>query len=177
MTQAVGELLPLVAYITTVAVAVPVTIVTMTLARRRLLEPVLTATLGSVTLFVLLGIGTLTLLISVEAGMEALRTAVVTGVVLVIAPLGLGTVVVRRIIGRDRDNALRVVIPGWPVALVLSVLLFVAPGGLDGTDVTTLEGPLGTVALVVWGLLVLVGPTLVGLLVYRLRGPPGLEDG
>lgn len=173
MTQAVGELLPLVAYITTVAVAVPVTVVTLVLARRRLLEPVLTATLGSVTLFVLFGVATLAALISVDAGLQALWTAVVTGAFLVVAPLGLGTVVVRRLVGRDRDLALRIVIVGWPVALVCSVVLFVAPGGLDGTDVTTLGGTVGTVATAVWGLLVLVGPSVVGLAVYALRGAPG----
>jgi hypothetical protein len=175
MPEAVGELLPLVAYIITVAVAAPVTVITLFLARRRLLEPMLTATLGSVTLFALLGIGTLAALISVDAGIQALQTAVVTGLVLVIVPLGIGTVLVRAVIGCDRDRALRVVIAGWPIALVCSVLLFVAPGGLNGTDVTTMGGLVGQVAFLAWSVLVLLGPTAVGMVVYTFRGAPGLD--
>lgn len=176
MVAGVADLLPLVAYVVTVAVAVPVTAVTLLLARRHLLEPVLTATLASVTALVVLGIGTLAALTSLDAGLRALRTAVVVGLTLVVAPLGLGTVLVRRAIGGDRDRALRVVLTGWPVALVVSAVVFVAPDGLDGTDVTTLGGPLGLVAVVVWAAVVLFGPAAVGLLVAGVRGPPGVES-
>jgi len=176
MAQGVAGLLPLVAYVITVAVAVPVTLITLRLARRRLLEPVLTATLGSVTLLVLLGVGTLAALLSVDAGLDALQTAVFTGVALVIAPLGLGTVLVRRATGGDRDRALRLVISGWPVALAVSLVVFVAPGGLDGTDVTELTGVFGRVGVAVWVAVVLLGPAAVGLLVAAVRGPPGTES-
>jgi len=176
MTDGVAGLLPLLAYVVTVAVAVPVAAITLLLARRRLLEPVLTATLGSVTLFVLLGVATLAALISVDAGVAALRTALFAGVALVIAPLALGTVLVRQLLGGDRDRALRVVITGWPAALVLSVVVFVAPGGLGGADVTTLEGVVGRAAVALWVAVVLLGPAALGLLVTAVRGPPGLES-
>jgi len=176
MAEGVSDLLPLVAYIVTVGVSVPVTLITLRLARRRLLEPVLTATLGSVTLLVLLGVGTLAALNSVGAGLDALQTALVTGVALVIGPLGLGTALVRRAIGGDRDRALRVVISGWPVALVVSVVVFVAPGGLDGTDVTDLADPVGQAALALWVAVILLGPAVVGLTVAAVRGAPGVES-
>ena len=175
MTNSVAGLLPFLAYIVTVAVAVPITIVTLFLARRRLLEPMLTVTLGSVTVFVLLGIGTLAALISVDAGLQALQTAVLTGVAFVVLPLGLGTFLVRRILGGDRDRAMRLVVAGWPVALVLSVVVFIAPGGFRRYNITFLDPPLAYVAVAVWYGIVLLGPTVVGLLVHRVRGPPGGE--
>ncbi|MFW6376957.1 MAG: hypothetical protein ACOC0F_03185 [archaeon] len=170
MTNTVAGLLPQFAYLVTIAVSFPIAVISFALARRRLLEPVLTSTLVVVGLLVMASAGTLAAVVSVDAAIEVLQIAVGAGVGLVVLPLGIGTALVRRAVGVDRDRALRVTTATWPVGLVVSFLVYIAPGGPYRYNITFLTGNEAIVAFVVWGACVVFLPGILGAVVLRARG-------
>jgi hypothetical protein len=170
MTNTVAGLLPQFAYLVTIAVSFPIAVISFALARRRLLEPVLTATLVVVGLLVMAAIGTLAALVSVAAAVEVLRIATGAGVGLVVLPLAIGTALVRRAAGVDRDRALRVTTATWPIGLLVSFLVYIAPGGPYRYNITFLTGNTAIAAFVLWGSCILFLPGLLGAIVLRIRG-------
>lgn len=170
MTNTVAGLLPQFAYVVTIAVSFPIAVISFVLARRRLLEPVLTTTLVAVALLVMASAGTLAAVVSVDAAVEVLRIAIGAGVGLVMLPLGFGTALVRRLNGVDRDQALRMTTAAWPVGLLLSYVVYLAPGGLYSSNMTFLEGQAASVSFVIWGACILFVPGLLGAVVQRLTG-------
>jgi hypothetical protein len=170
MTNTVAGFLPQFAYLVTIAVAFPIAVISFALARRRLLEPVLTATLVAVAMLVVAAAGTLAAVVSVDAALEILRIALGAGVGLVVFPLGIGTALVRRVAGVDRDRALRVTTATWPIGLLVSFLVYIAPGGPYRYNITFLSGNEAVAAFVVWGACILLLPGILGIIVLRLRG-------
>jgi len=93
--------------------------------------------------------------------------AVGASLVLAVFPVAIG----RQLLGRwtllDADEALEYATLGWPVAMVTSAVLFVAPGGFGGSNVLFLEGLAATVAWMTLVLVVTLGPALAGLALYN----------
>jgi hypothetical protein len=114
--------------------------------------------------------GTLAAVVSVDAALEILRIALGAGVGLVVFPLGIGTALVRRVAGVDRDRALRVTTATWPIGLLVSFLVYIAPGGPYRYNITFLSGNEAVAAFVVWGACILLLPGILGIIVLRLRG-------
>ncbi|MFT4891779.1 MAG: hypothetical protein ACI9YT_002714 [Halobacteriales archaeon] len=170
MTNTVAGLLPQFAYLVTIAVSFPIAVVSFVLARRKLLEPVLTATLVAVALLVMASAGTLAAVVSVDDALEVVRIAAGAGVGLVALPLGAGTAFVRRTVGVDRDRALRATTATWPIGLLVSFLVYIAPGGPYRYNITALTGNEAIVAFVVWGACILLLPGVLGALVVRVGG-------
>jgi hypothetical protein len=169
MTNTVAGFLPQFAYLVTIAVSFPIAAISFVLARRRLLEPVLTVTLVSVSLLVLAGAGTLAAVVSPAAAIEVLRVALGVGVVLVILPLTIGTGFVRRAAGVDQDRALRVTTAAWPIGLLVSFVIYVAPGGPYRYNITFLTGDVALVAFAAWGACILFLPGLLGYSYVAIR--------
>lgn len=169
MTNTVAGFLPQFAYLVTIAVSFPIAVISFALARRRLLEPVLTVTLVVVGLLVLASVGTLAAVVSVDAAVEVLRIAVGAGVGLVVVPLTIGTALVRRAADVDRDRALRVTTATWPVGLLVSFVVYIAPGGPYRYNITFLTGNTAVAAFVLWGACILLLPGLLGAFVLYVR--------
>lgn len=165
MSNTVAGLLPQFAYLVTIGVSFPIAVVSFVLARRKLLEPVLTATLVAVALLVMASAGTLAAVVSVDAAIEVVRIAVGAGVGLVVLPLAVGTALVRRTVGVDRDRALRATTASWPIGLLVSFLVYVAPGGPYGYNITVLTGNEAMAAFALWGACILLLPGILGALV------------
>ncbi|PSP70229.1 hypothetical protein BRC79_02600 [Halobacteriales archaeon QH_8_67_27] len=66
------------------------------------------------------------------------------------------------------DEALEYATLGWPVAMVASAVVFVAPGGFGGTDVTALDGAAGAVAWLTLAVVATLGPAVAGLGFYHV---------
>jgi hypothetical protein len=171
MTNTVAGLLPQFAYVVTIAVSFPIAAIAFLLARRKLLEPVLTVTLVAVGLLVVTSAGTLAAVVSVDDAVRVLRVAASAGVGLVVLPLAFGTAFVRRAVGVDQDRALRVTTAFWPIGLLASFVVYIVPGGLYRVNITSLSGDAATAAFAAWGACILLLPALLGALTSHFRGP------
>ena len=101
----------------------------------------------------------------------ALTFAIVTiAAVLVLAvfPVLIGQQLLDRWTLLGPDEALEYATLGWPVAMVASAVVFVAPGGVDGPDVTALSGLAGALAWVTLAVVATLGPAVAGLAFYHL---------
>jgi hypothetical protein len=99
-------------------------------------------------------------------------------VLLGVLPLAVGRRLVRRAHDVDSETALRLTTAGWPVAMLIVFGVFVAPGGVSGGHLLSLDGPrtclggfcgvslhlVGAVSLS--ALVAVFGPGLVGLAVH-----------
>jgi hypothetical protein len=104
----------------------------------------------------------------------------------VLLPLAVGQWLVRRARGVDSESALRLTTAGWPVAMLVTFGVFVAPGGLAGGHLLHLGGPRACLvgfcgvavslvaAVVLEAVVAVVGPGVVGLAIHaaatRSRG-------
>ncbi|QLH76138.1 hypothetical protein HZS55_01935 [Halosimplex rubrum] len=126
-----------------------------------------TVVAGSVGLLAA-GAVALAVLVDPGAGLTFGAVAVAAALVLAVFPVLFG----RQLLGRwtllDADEALEYATLGWPVAMVLSAALFVAPGGFARYNVLFLEGLAATVAWLTLVLVVTLGPALAGLGLYNL---------
>lgn len=104
------------------------------------------------------------------AGAKAFPSA---GVVLAAFPLYIGRQLLERWTPLAPDRALVVAVLGWPVALLASLAVFVAPGGPTRYDITVLSGGGGALAWTAIGLVVTLGPGVVGYGLVRLLGREG----
>jgi len=88
--------------------------------------------------------------------------------VLAVFPVLIGQQLLDRWTLLGPDGALEYATLGWPVAMVASAVVFVAPGGIDGPDVTALTGLAGAFAWVTLAVVVTLGPAVAGLAFYHL---------
>ncbi len=109
----------------------------------------------------------LALFVDPGAGLTFAGVAVGAALVLAVFPVVIG----RQLLGRwtllDADEALEYATLGWPVAMVASAVLFVAPGGFGRYNVLFLEGLAATVAWLTLALVVTLGPAVAGLALYN----------
>ncbi|QLH80440.1 hypothetical protein [Halosimplex pelagicum] len=93
--------------------------------------------------------------------------AVAASLVLAVFPVVFGRQLLDRWTVLDADETLQYATLGWPVAMVTSAALFVAPGGLARYNVLFLEGLAATVAWLTLVLVVTLGPAVAGLALYN----------
>ncbi|QPV61367.1 hypothetical protein I7X12_11360 [Halosimplex litoreum] len=121
---------------------------------------------GAVGLFAA-GAVALAVLVDPAAGLTFAVVAAGAALVLAVVPVLFG----RQLLGRwtllDADEALAYATLGWPVAMVTSAVLFVAPGGFTRYNVLFLDGLAATVAWTTLVLVVTLGPALAGLALYN----------
>lgn len=126
-----------------------------------------TVVAGSIGL-VAAGAVALAVLVDPGAGLTFAGVAVGASLVLAVFPVLIG----RQLLGRwtllDADEALEYATLGWPVTMVISAVLFVAPGGLARYNVLFLEGLAAAVAWTTLALVVTLGPALAGLGLYNV---------
>jgi|GEM_PF-1318981 len=122
---------------------------------------------GSVGLVAAGAVG-LAVFVDPGAGLTFAGVAVGASLVLAVFPVLIG----RQLLGRwtllDADEALAYATLGWPVTMVASAVLFVAPGGLARYNVLFLEGLAAVVAWMSLALIVTLGPALSGLGLYNV---------
>ena len=87
-----------------------------------------------------------------------------------VVPVAVGRWLVRRLAGVGGDVALGYAVAGLPVAMIASALLFVAPGGPSRYNLTFLAGPALWAAAAAFLAIVVFGPGLVGVGLFRLAG-------
>lgn len=85
-------------------------------------------------------------------------------------PVLVGAYVVERLESTTGETALGFAVAGLPGAMLVSAILFLAPGGLARYNLTFLSGPVAWLFLLAFGAVVLVGPGLVGVGLYRFAG-------
>jgi hypothetical protein len=119
---------------------------------------------------VLAGATALALFVDPVAGAVFVGLAAAAGIVLAGFPLYIGRQLLERWTPLEPDLALEYAVLGWPVALVVSLVGFLAPGGLGRYNITFLTGGAAALAWVLLGLVVTLGPGVCGFAMYRLRG-------
>jgi hypothetical protein len=161
--------LALLVYVGWVAGSVPLAVAVYALARwldsvGLAVRYVAAAVVGAV----LAGVTALALFVDPVAGGTFAVLALAAGIVLAAFPLYIG----RQLLGRwtplAPDRALVFAVLGWPVALLASLAVFVAPGGPTRYNITFLSGGAAALAWTVMGLVVTLGPGVVGYAAYRL---------
>ncbi|PSQ19391.1 hypothetical protein BRD00_01835 [Halobacteriales archaeon QS_8_69_26] len=168
MSNNPAGLLAVFAYVGTVLASVPVAVVALLLRRiTPSFREALAYSLGGG--FALFTVVVLALAVAVDpgAGGTLFVTGVVAVVVLAVLPLAIGRAVVERTADLDPDRALRWATAGWPPAMILSLIVFVAPGGPARYNVTFLSGVEAVVAGGILVAVVLLGPGLVGTALAR----------
>ena len=163
-------LLALVVYVVTVALSPVLAIAVVLLARQRSPTAALGTVVGVLAALVTLSTTVVAALFSLWAAVAVFLLGFGALLGLVVVPLFLGRTVVRRATGVDREDALRLSVMAWPLALAGSFALFVAPGGASRYNITFLSGAAAVAAWLAWALVVLVGPGLVGAGLARLFG-------
>ncbi|MFC7141363.1 hypothetical protein ACFQMA_16180 [Halosimplex aquaticum] len=109
----------------------------------------------------------LALFVDPGAGLTFALVAAAAALVLAAFPLLIGRQLLDRWTPLGPDEALEYATLGWPVAMVLSAVFFVAPGGLGRYNVLFLSGGAAAVAWLVLAVVVTLGPALAGLGFYR----------
>ncbi|WP_436925883.1 hypothetical protein [Halosimplex amylolyticum] len=110
----------------------------------------------------------LALFVSPSVGLVFAGVAVGAVLVLAVFPTLIGQQLLDRWTLLGPDEALEYATLGWPVAMVASFVLFVAPGAAGGADVTALTGLAGALAWVTLALVVTLGPAIAGLAFYHV---------
>ena len=189
-------LVPILAFVLTVGVAVPVTAGAHLRSRNRPFDAALRTAVLAVFGVYLVGVAAVW---AVAGGVQLWEVAAalllagaVALVVLTVLPLLVGRLIVRRVGGIAPETAFRFATYGWLVAAFVVFGVFVAPGGIAGGHLLDLEGSRVclagfcgiAVSLVAAALLELVvavlGPGVVGLLLYasvtRTGGPASRSE-
>lgn len=173
MTDVAIGLLVVLVYVGTVLASVPVALLALLVGLRTgSYRRALGYSLGGALALLAVGAVALAVAVTPLAGATLLGVGVLAVVTLGVVPLVLGRELVVRLAGReiDPEDALKWTVAGWPVALNVSVAVFVAPGGparYNVTFLTGLEGILSVAALVG---VVALGPGLVGTGLARAFG-------
>ncbi|WP_123536632.1 hypothetical protein [Halosimplex salinum] len=108
------------------------------------------------------------LFVSLGSALVFAVVALAATLVLAVFPVLIGQQLLDRWTLLNVDETLEYATLGWPVALVISLVLFVSPGGFGGSDVTALSGLAASVAWMTLVLVVTLGPALAGLGLYHL---------
>ncbi|WP_049934217.1 hypothetical protein [Haloplanus natans] len=186
-------LLPVLAFVITIGVSVPVAVTTLLASRtgtqsiRRalrlaLLEASLLYLVGVVVVWAIAGGGLDTELWEIPATLVG--TGIGTLLILTALPLVVGQKIIHHWRQIEPEAALRYTVAGWPTAMLITFGIFIAPGGLAQGTLFDIGGP--TVCLVGFcgislllmgaffleALVVVVGPGLVGLML-SVRGEVG----
>jgi hypothetical protein len=101
-------------------------------------------------------------------GATLVAIVLAAAVVLAVFPLYIGRQLVERWTGLPGADAQEYAVLGWPVALVASFAVFLAPGGLGRYNLTFLSGPVAALVWLVVGAVVTLGPAVAGYGAYRL---------
>lgn len=175
-------LIPVLAFVLTVGISVPVTLAAHLYFHERA-QPfhigLRRAVFGTGFLY-LIGVGVVWVIAGDGLSLEFWElpaTLVLTGgislIILTALPLVIGQRLLRNTNHLDSDTALRYTTYGWPVAMIVVFGIFIAPGGhllnLEGPQ-RCLAGFCGISTWLVWALLfeilvALLGPGLVGMLI------------
>lgn len=156
-------------YFATVALSIPVSLVTYALSRRlgSFRDALVQVGVGVVAV-VLAAATAIGLFVALRASALFVLLAGVALAVLGVFPILIGAQVLVRRGPLDSDTALEYATLGWPVALVASLVVFFAPGGPARYNITFLSGPVAVVAWAVMLLVVTFGPAVAGYGMYRL---------
>lgn len=173
MTDVAVGLLVVLAYVGTVLASVPVALVALLVGLRTgSYRRALGYSLGGG--LALLGLGSIALGVAVDplAGATLLGVGALAVAILGAVPLVVGRELVGRLAGREiaSEDALKWTLAGWPVALNVSVAVFVAPGGPARYNVTFLTGLEGALSLAALLGVIVLGPGLVGTGLARAFG-------
>lgn len=109
----------------------------------------------------------LVLFVDLGAGLAFALVAAAAALVLAAFPLLIGRQLLDRWTLLGADETLEYATLGWPVAMVLSAVLFVAPGGFERSNVLFLSGATAAVAWLTLALVVTLGPAVAGLAFYH----------
>lgn len=171
MANGFTGVLALAVYVGWVAGSVPLALACYGLARWLDSVDLAIGYVGAVVVGVVLaGATALALFVDPVAGGLFAVLALAAGVVLAGFPLYIGRQLLERWTALPPDRALLYAVLGWPVALVASLGVFVAPGGPTRYNITFLSGGWAALAWTVVGLVVTLGPGVVGYAAYRLVG-------
>jgi len=173
MTNSPVGLLAVVVYVGWVVASVPLALAVYGLSRWLDDRGLALRYVGAALVGLVLAGGTaLALFVDPVAGAVFLGLAAAAGVVLAAFPLYIGRQLLERWTTLPPGRALGYAVLGWPVALVASLVVFLAPGGLGRYNITFLTGGAAALAWVVLGLVVTVGPGVAGFAMYRLLVRP-----
>ena len=187
-------LLPVLAFVITVGISGPVAVTTLlasrtgtqpirTALRMALLEASLLYLIGTIVIWAIAGSGLDTELW--EIPVTLVMTGVGTLLILTALPLAVGQKVIHHWRHIEPEAALRDTVAGWPIAMLVTFGIFIAPDGLAQGTLFDLQGPTiclvgfcgirlllaGTV--VVEGLVAVFGPGLIGLVLSSSRQDGG----
>jgi hypothetical protein len=161
--------LALLVYVGWVAGSVPLAVACYGLARWLGSVDLALGYVGAVVVGVVLaGTTALALFVDPVASGTFAVLALAAGVVLAAFPLYIGRQLLERWADLPPDRALVFAVLGWPVALLASLAVFLAPGGPTRYNITFLSGGPAAIAWTVMGLVVTLGPGVVGYAAYRL---------
>ena len=168
MTTAPLGLLAVFVYLAAVVLSIPAAGGVLLLSRRLgVLRAADVVGLAGVGVVAVVGLA-VAVLVTPVAGLLLAGLGFVALVLLWAVPVFVGAYVVERIEGTTGEVALGYAVAALPLALLASAALFVAPGGLARYNVTFLSGPAVGVAVLGFGVLVLLGPALLGIGLNRL---------
>lgn len=171
MANGFTGVLALAVYVGWVAASVPLALACYGLTRWLGAVDIATGYVGAVVVGVVLaGATALALFVDPLAGGLFAVLALAAGVVLAAFPLYIGRQLLERWTDLPPDRALVFAVLGWPVALLVSLGVFVAPGGPTRYNITFLSGGKAALAWTVMGLVVTLGPGVVGFGLVRLAG-------
>lgn len=183
-------LIPPLVFVITVGISVPVTLAAHRFYRTGMddFRMALTGALFEAGLLYILGVGVIWSIASGgidpdlwEIPATLLATGVTALLVFAALPLWIGERLVTRLRDTDPVTAFRFTTYGWPVAMLFVFAIFVAPGGVFGGDLLSLEGPRTCLAgfcgislalagaLLLEMLVAVLGPGLVGALLLSRR--------
>ena len=169
MANGLTGLLALSVYVAWVAGSVPLALTVYALARwLGSVDLALGYAAAAVVGAVLAGATALALVVDPVAGGTFAALALGAGVVLAAFPLYIGRQLLERWTPLPPDRALVFAVVGWPCALLASLAVFVAPGGPARYNITVLTGGRAALAWTVMGLVVTLGPGVVGYAASRL---------
>ena len=172
-------LLPVLAFVITVGISVPVAVTTHLSARTgtqsirsalrmALLEASLFYLVGVIVIWAITGSGLDTELWEIPA------TFVITGVgtllILTALPLAVGQKIIQHWQHIKPESALQYTVAGWPIAMLVTFGIFIAPGGLAQGTLFDVQGP--TICLVGFcGIRILLAGTVVVEVLVAVFGP------
>lgn len=169
MTNTPAGLLPVLVYFGAVVVSIPASLATYGVGRWLGSTASALRYVGAIVGLVVLA-GGLLLAVFVDPVVGVALVAMAAGAALVLAgfPLFIGRQLLERWTPLEADEAREYAVLGWPVGLVASFAIFLAPGGPARYNATFLSGPAAVLAWTAVGLVVTLGPAVAGLGMYRL---------
>lgn len=154
-------------FLGTAGLSLPLALAIELAARRTSGRRAFRAVIAAAWVPVLIGVVVVGLVAGIAAAVSVLAVALAATGALVLLPIALGQYLINRRTDLGKEASHQFAVRGCPIALWMSVIVFVAPVGVSRFDATFVTGPRGWIAVGGIAAIIVVGPGLIGLNLAR----------